>query len=111
MVNAGQIEPFETPHDVTFLGLSNDAFSEVTDRYYVKKTLSYDDLQKILLGSRVEGQVIFSTGWTTEGVSVETALGTNVTLKIVNGTNYVDDAPVVQKDLLVANGVLHLLGR
>ncbi|KAI9864737.1 MAG: hypothetical protein M1824_004644 [Vezdaea acicularis] len=110
VVNAGQIGPFESPHDVTFLGLSNDAFSEVIDRYYVKKTLSYDDLQKILLSSRVEGQVIFSTGWTTEGVSVETALGTNVTLKIVNGTNYVDDAPVVQKDLLVANGVLHLLG-
>lgn len=56
------------------------------------------------------GRLIYSTSLT-NGSSFATAAGPNITVTTFNGSTYVNDAKIIRPDVLVSNGVLHVIDK
>jgi uncharacterized surface protein with fasciclin (FAS1) repeats len=66
------------------------------------------DAPKFLEYTIVPGRILYSPSLT-DGSSITTAAGINVTITVFNGSTYVNNAKVTWKDILVANGVMHTI--
>lgn len=100
------IDTVDTSHDVTIFAPNNAAFEAVGSAL---ANLSTDDLSSILKYHVVKGTVGYSTTLTND--TLQTIGGKNVTIRVENGTVWVDSAKVVTPDLLVANGVVHIIDK
>lgn len=91
-------------HDVTIFAPNNDAFNAIGS---VVGNLSSDDLSSIVGYHVVNGSVAYSTQL--ENSTLTTVNGQNITITVVNGTVYVNSAKVTVPDILLSNGVVHVI--
>lgn len=91
--------------DVTIFAPSNAAFQAIGSGL---GNLSTTDLTSILTYHVVQGAVGYSSGLM-NGTSLPTVNGANLTVTINNGMVFVNGAKVVTPDVLVSNGVVHVL--
>lgn len=74
------------------------------------KTPSEEEIFSFFYYETVPGQVIYSTALTNQS-KWETAADIDVTISIWEGSIYVNDAKIVISDVLIANGVLHVVDK
>ncbi|KAF2473461.1 FAS1 domain-containing protein [Lindgomyces ingoldianus] len=95
----------ETP-DLTIFAPTNGAFQSIGSAL---ANLSVSDLADILTYHVVNGTVAYSASLM-NGTSIQTVQGGNITITIdANGTVFVNSAKVITPNVLVANGVVHVI--
>ncbi|OTA86152.1 hypothetical protein M434DRAFT_82306 [Hypoxylon sp. CO27-5] len=91
-------------HDVTIFAPDNDAFNAIGS---IISNLTSDDLTNIIGYHVVNGSVNYSTGL--QNTTLTTVNGQNITITVENGTVYANSARVTVPDILLANGVVHVI--
>ncbi|KAF2748198.1 beta-Ig-H3/fasciclin [Sporormia fimetaria CBS 119925] len=95
----------ETP-DVTIFAPTNEAFAEIQSAI---ANASVEDISAVLTYHVIAGTVGYSSVLES-GAELETLNGESVTITIDEaGAVFVNEAQVVVKDVLVANGVVHVI--
>lgn len=97
-------ETVDTTEDLTFFLPNNAAFQRIGGSL---ANLSTDNLTEILSYHVVPG-LYYSTN-ITNGSSVQTLQMNNITLRIEGGSVYANGAKVIQPNVLVQNGVVHVI--
>ncbi|KAH7403811.1 FAS1 domain-containing protein [Cadophora sp. MPI-SDFR-AT-0126] len=70
---------------------------------------SADQLSALLKYHVVSGKILYSTDWA-DGMNLTTLQGTNLTISVgSDGSKFVNGARILERDFLVANGVLHTI--
>lgn len=105
LVQANLVDTVNTTPDLTIFAPSNDAFRNIGSAL---PNLTTDDLTKILTYHVVAGTVGYSTGLA-NGTSLQTVNGENITVTINDDGIFVNNAEVIIADVLVANGVVHVI--
>ncbi|EUC32672.1 hypothetical protein COCCADRAFT_5663 [Bipolaris zeicola 26-R-13] len=105
LVSANLVQTVDTTPDVTIFAPTNQAFQNIGSAL---PGLSADDLTKILTYHVIAGTVGYSTRLA-NGTSIATVNGANVTITVNDDGIYVNNAEVVIADVLVANGVVHVI--
>ncbi|KIW12391.1 hypothetical protein PV08_09668 [Exophiala spinifera] len=105
LTNASLAEAVDQMTDVTCFVPNNAAFRAIGSAL---SNLTTEQLTSILQYHVVEGVVGYSTGLE-NGTSLMTAQGTNVTITVDDEDIFVNSAKVVIADILVANGVVHVI--
>ncbi|KAH7139394.1 FAS1 domain-containing protein [Dendryphion nanum] len=90
--------------DVTIFAPSNQAFQNVGSGL----NIAPQDISNILQYHVINGTVGYSSGLR-NGTSLRTVGGKNLTITIRNGTVFVNAARVITPNVLVANGVVHVI--
>jgi uncharacterized surface protein with fasciclin (FAS1) repeats len=99
---ATEIEGLE---DVTIFAPNNDAFAAIAN---LVGNLTEEDLSSILEYHVVQGDVWYSSDLS--NTTVETIGGEELNITVLeDGSVYVDSARVVLADILIANGVVHVI--
>ncbi len=91
--------------DVTVFAPTNAAFEAIAD---TAAGLSPEELASILTYHVVQGTVGYSTALT-DGMMVETVNGAEVAIRVEGSNVFVNDIAVSMADVLVANGVVHVI--
>ncbi|KAL9109308.1 MAG: hypothetical protein Q9227_006063 [Pyrenula ochraceoflavens] len=91
--------------DVTIFAPTNMAFQSIGSAL---GTLSMMDLTRILSYHVVNNSVLYSTTLM-DGASVPTVAGPNITVHLEGDRVFVNSAEVTTPDVLIANGVLHVI--
>jgi uncharacterized surface protein with fasciclin (FAS1) repeats len=104
LTEAELVETVDTTPDLTIFAPSNMAFQSIGSAL---GNVSKEDLTSILTYHVVEGTVGYSSDLS--NTSLTTLNGANVTISVDNGTVYVNSAMVIIADVLVANGVVHVI--
>ena len=91
--------------DVTVFVPNNAAFQAIGSAV---GNLTMAQLSSILEYHVINGTVAYSTDLA-NGTTIKTLQGNDVTITIMNGTVFVNSAQVVTPDVLVANGVVHVI--
>ncbi|TPX17600.1 uncharacterized protein E0L32_012110 [Thyridium curvatum] len=104
---AGLLEEFASTENVTVFAPRNAAFQRVAGAL---SALDPDTLRKVLRHHLVPGRVLPSTALL-NGSSLVTAAGAGFNVRVTQAGNnmWVDTAQVAQPDILLANGVLHVV--
>jgi uncharacterized surface protein with fasciclin (FAS1) repeats len=105
---AGSVKFFDTEPNVTVFIPSNKAFQAIADTV---AGLNKKQLQQVLLKHIVTGAVVYSPAIPAGKTVVESALGENLTITNKGGAIAVDGAKVITANLLLSNGVGHLIDR
>ncbi|KAF2838503.1 Fasciclin-domain-containing protein [Patellaria atrata CBS 101060] len=100
------IEAVDTAEDVTIFAPTNEAFQNIGSAL---ADLSTEDLASILQYHVVSGTVGYSS--MLENMALETLNGEDLTITIIDDTVFVNAARVVATDILVANGVVHIIDK
>lgn len=101
-------ETLENARDVTVFLPNNAAFQRIGGNL---ANLSTEDLTSILSYHVVAGSVLYSTD-ITNGSSVGTfGEGGNITATLEGSDVYINNARVIRPNVLVANGVIHVIDR
>jgi len=95
----------DTLPDITCFIPDNEAFQNIASTL---ATASPEDLTRILQYHAVNGSVGYSGGLQ-NGSTLTTLAGLDVTIQVSNGSIFVNSARVVTPDVLVANGVIHVI--
>lgn len=90
---------------VTLFAPNNAAFAKIRD---VAANLTVEQLTQVLTYHAVAGQVVYSTD-IVNGATVKTVQGGDLTFVIRDGGAFVNDARVVEPNVLVKNGVVHVI--
>ncbi|KAI1138386.1 FAS1 domain-containing protein [Hypoxylon sp. FL0543] len=91
-------------HDITVFAPDNDAFNAIGS---IISNLTSDDLTSIIGYHVINGSVNYSTQL--QNTTLTTVNGQNVTITVENGTVWVNSAKVTVPDVLIANGVVHVV--
>ncbi|KAK3062432.1 hypothetical protein LTS18_004064 [Coniosporium uncinatum] len=91
--------------DVTIFAPNNAAFQSIGSAL---PNLTAEDISSILTYHVVNGTVGYSSTLM-DNMTLPTLNGGNVTINIQNGSVFVNGAQVVVPDVLVANGVIHVI--
>jgi uncharacterized surface protein with fasciclin (FAS1) repeats len=94
----------DTLEDVTIFAPYDEAFAAIGS---VTGELSEEQLSKILTYHVVQGTVGYSSGLM--NMSLETVEGSNLTITVGDDGVFVNSAKVIIPDVLVANGVVHVI--
>ncbi len=105
LTQAGLVETVDYLSDVTVFVPNNAAFQAIGSAL---PNLTIEDLTSILTYHVVQGTVGYSS-LLTNGTSLPTVQGTNLTVTIEGDSVFVNSARVVVPDVLVANGVVHVI--
>ncbi|KAH6641266.1 FAS1 domain-containing protein [Chaetomium tenue] len=97
-------EPLNNAADMTLFVPNNDAFNAIGS---VISTMTIDQLTTVLNYHVVQGQVLYSQHMAAG--TQRTAQGANLNFRAVNGSLFVNSARVIATDLIIANGVVHVL--
>ena len=104
-VNAtGLTEAVTTTPDLTIFAPNNAAFQDISSAL---ANLTTEEAAAILQYHVINGTVAYSS--TLSNGTVPTLGGDNITITIIDGEVFVNRARVVTADILLANGVLHVL--
>jgi uncharacterized surface protein with fasciclin (FAS1) repeats len=71
---------------------------------------SEQDVLTLINYSVIPGRILFSSSLTNQS-SFRTRANINLTITTLNGSTYVDDAKITEMDILVANGVVHVIDK
>lgn len=104
LTQADLVDTVDTLSDVTIFAPSNDAFQAIGSAL---GNVSTEDLTSILTYHVVNGTVGYSSSLT--NTTLQTVNGASVTITVNNGTVFVNSARVLIPDVLVANGVVHVI--
>jgi uncharacterized surface protein with fasciclin (FAS1) repeats len=104
LTQANLVNTVDALRDVTIFAPSNAAFSSIGSAVV---NLTSAELAGILTYHVVNGTVGYSPGLT--NTTLTTVNGGTVRITVQNGTVYVNSARVVTPDVLVANGVVHVI--
>ncbi|POS70267.1 hypothetical protein DHEL01_v211338 [Diaporthe helianthi] len=102
---ADLVNTVDSAQDVTIFAPSNNAFAAIQN---LAANLSTEQLSSILTYHVVQGTVGYSSGLTS-GAQLETLNGAQVTITIDDGGVFVNSAEVQIADVLVSNGVVHVI--
>lgn len=91
--------------DVTIFAPSNAAFSSIGS---IASNISTEMAASILTYHVVAGQVIYSSD-ITENTTLTTVNGEDIAISVIEGKVYVNSALVITPDVLVSNGVVHVI--
>jgi uncharacterized surface protein with fasciclin (FAS1) repeats len=95
-------------HDVTyFIPNSPAALASATQ---LAQNSSAADLEAVFQYHVVPGSINYSP-MLKNGMTLQTQQGTNVKITVQDGDTYVNSAKVIASDLMVANGVVHVLDK
>lgn len=109
LTDAGLVGPVHSLTDVTILAPSNDAFEAIGSAL---GTIAPKDLANILGYHVLTQQVRFSTDLlSADQMTLPTLQGQNVTVRRDGTQLFVNSARVLIADVLVANGVVHVLDK
>jgi uncharacterized surface protein with fasciclin (FAS1) repeats len=92
--------------DVTIFAPSNDAFAGIAS---ATANLTIAQLTSILTYHVVQGIVGYSSSLSNS--TIRTVGGGNVTITVVGGNVFVNSAKVIVTDVLVSNGVVHVIDK
>lgn len=108
LTNASLVGAVDTTPDVTIFAPANDAFAAIGS---VLDGTSSDDLSNLLSYHVVNGTVAYSTDL--QGNQTVTALnGDDLTIRVLDdGDVFVNGARVLIPDIIVANGVVHVIDK
>lgn len=106
LASADLVSLFDAAPAVTAFVPVNDAFAAVGDTV---QALSAGQLQRVLLLHLLVGDIVFSTGIPEGETEVVTVLGENITLANSGTAIDVNGNHVVQANVLLSNGVAHLI--
>lgn len=98
-------DTLDTTRDVTIFAPNNAAFKAIGGTL---SSFSTDDISRILAYHVVNGTVGYSTGLK-DGTNLTTLNGANVTVRVDGNKTFVNGARVVTPNVLVANGVVHVI--
>lgn len=104
LTQASLVNTVNSLKDVTIFAPSNAAFAAIGSAL---GNLTTAQLTSILTYHVVSGTVGYSTGLT--NTTLTTVNGETLKITIENGAVYVNSARVVTPDVLVANGVVHVI--
>ncbi|KAI3399300.1 hypothetical protein diail_7255 [Diaporthe ilicicola] len=105
LTTANLVSTVDTLQDVTIFAPSNAAFSAIQN---LAANLSTEMLSSILTYHVVQGTVGYSSSLTS-GLMLPTVQGGQVTITINDGNVFVNSAEVTTADVLVSNGVVHVI--
>jgi len=105
LTSAKLVDTVNNLRDVTIFAPANSAFQAIGSGL---GNLSTTDLTSILTYHVVQGTVGYSSGLM-NGTTLPTVNGANLTVTINNGMVFVNGAKVVTPDVLVSNGVVHVI--
>lgn len=103
---ADLLDALDNTANVTIFAPSNAAFS---DANIDLDTVDSDELTTILQYHVISGQQVYYSSSLDDGATVETMGGQSVTVSINDGEVMINDATVVTPNVLVANGVVHVI--
>ena len=106
LTTANLVSTVDDLHDVTIFAPSNAAFQAIGSAV---GSLSTSQLTSILEYHVINGTVGYSSGLT--NTTLKTVGGGSVTITIENGTVFVNSAKVIVPNVLVANGVVHVIDK
>jgi len=101
---ANLVSTVDSLKDVTIFAPSNAAFSDISSAL---GNASTEALTNILTYHVVQGVVGYSSILT--NTTLKTVNGGSVTISIIDGTVFVNSAKVILPDVLVSNGVVHVI--
>lgn len=101
---ANLVEAVDDLDDVTVFVPSNAAFQAIGS---VLANASVDALTSILEYHVINGTVLYSTD--VSNTTVPTLQGNSITATVVNGSIFINQAKVIIPNVLVANGVVHVI--
>jgi uncharacterized surface protein with fasciclin (FAS1) repeats len=105
LTTADLVNAVDTARDVTIFAPSNNAFAAIQN---LAANLSTEQLSSILTYHVVQGTVGYSSSLTS-GLQLTTLNKGQVTITIDNGDVFVNSAEVQVADVLVSNGVVHVI--
>jgi uncharacterized surface protein with fasciclin (FAS1) repeats len=101
---AGVESPINNARDVTVFAPVNDGFSAIGT---LVDSMTSEQLAQVLNYHVVQGKVLYS--WLITAGTHVTVQGGSLNLKVVNGEMFVNGAKIISSDVLVGNGVVHVL--
>lgn len=101
---ANLVNPVNSLRDVTIFAPANSAFQAIGSAI---GTLTTEQLSSILTYHVINGTVGYSSALT--NTTLKTLGGGELTVRIENGSVFVNSARVLVPDVLVANGVVHVI--
>ncbi|KAL4733159.1 FAS1 domain-containing protein [Aspergillus similis] len=102
-----QLSPLDSTESVTVFAPSNDAISTLGSN----STVSEDDITAFIDAHVVSGSAAYSPLLVT-GARFQTRSGEELFVTAYpNGTIFLNDALVIQTDIIVSNGVVHIIDR
>ncbi|KAE9369162.1 Fasciclin-domain-containing protein [Stipitochalara longipes BDJ] len=104
LTQANLVSTVDSLHDVTIFAPSNAAFQAIGSAV---GTLTTAQLASILEYHVINGTVGYAPSLT--NTTLTTVGGGSVTITVENGTVFVNSAKVIIPDVLVANGVVHVI--
>lgn len=102
---SGLMETINTTPDLTLFAPNNAAFQSIGSAV---ANLTREQIAAILQYHAVEGTVAYSSTLM-NGTSVQTLAGNNLTITMDGDNVFVNSAKVLRPDVLVANGVIHVI--
>ncbi|CZR57765.1 related to TGF beta induced protein ig-h3 precursor [Phialocephala subalpina] len=104
LTQANLVNTVDSLRDITIFAPSNAAFQAIGS---VLGNLSTEQLASVLTYHVVNGTVGYSSGLT--NTTLTTVGGGQITIRIENGSIFANSATVITPDVLVANGVVHVI--
>lgn len=99
------LDVFDLRQDVTIFVPNNEAFNNIGN---LISNFTTEDLTNIMSYHAVSGRVVYSD--TYRGTSLPTLdSGKNLTITALNNDVYVNSARILISDILIANGVIHVI--
>ncbi|KAL8296670.1 hypothetical protein RB597_005987 [Gaeumannomyces tritici] len=102
---ANLVTPLSDARELTLFAPNDEAFAAVAD---VAASLTIEHLAGVLGYHVVNGSAVYSSA-VANGTMAKTAQGSDVTLTVRDGSVFVNQAKVVKADVLVKNGVVHVI--
>lgn len=96
----------DSEKNVTFFAPNNGAFGAVGS--YVSN-LTSQQLAKLVEYHVIPNKVIYSSDF--RNGTIATSSHGNVTITVLNGTIFVNSAKIIYSDILVSNGVIHVIDK
>ncbi|KAF7513646.1 hypothetical protein GJ744_007697 [Endocarpon pusillum] len=97
-------EAVDTTPDITIFAPNNEAFQSIGSAL---GNIPAEDLASVLTYHVINGTVGYSS--TLSNRTLQTLNGADVTISVIDGAVFVNSARVVIPDVLVANGVVHVI--
>ena len=82
--------------------------SAILSALHCNKTLSQEDARTLLGAHAVKGVVAYSP-LLVDGAFFRTVGGNDITISVSNGTKYANNAKIIREDIIIKNGVAHVV--
>lgn len=107
MTKAQLNDELDNTRDVTVFAPSNAAFQKIGSSL---ANMTVEELGQVMRYHIVNGTVWHSSSLT-NNTQLQTAQGNKLTVRTAGNSVYVNSAQVIQQDLLLSNGILHVIDK